>query len=778
MKKRLLSLVLAAVMCISIAIPASAAQAAAPFSVAPPASGWEIFDGNYGQPASQVDLLYQMIKTPRFGGYWNDVIIATLMEGYDYAITKDYRYYPNLDYSSIQYTEKGVEDALRQIFGGGDGSSSNGYMEEFDGQYPKMLKAMNLDAETLANTKNSPVFYTFAYCMPDDFVRNPVKIEDQPNVAGVYSVDYTAQVFYDFEIHGIADDFNTPKFSKNDSMDQLKDSGINFSLTGSADGKTLNVENPTSKEIVASQAYSYEKTTTASTSVESAYSENWSNETMLGTEVTISVPMFDSFSSTAKVENTFSFGYEMANTYASTKGTEETETINSSVSMPLPPHTKASISVDVADTQTKIPYDGRVWISYKTILQRGLTSYTRRSDGTCMVLNMPYDFSTPVPANEGDLTPSVYHFGRNGLSATEDLQDRIANRKVAGYNADYPHMQEWVDGYSLQGAAHALHNNAPIAPYFGDFYFNTTSVNITPQPIVPMYALRKVVPSTDSLTVKAGAQQPLGGITAEAFDLYDVPYYGFNVRTDGAWQLTMDEGDPGDYAEISYDKNQKPVLNGLKPTNGAKLYLEYQPRDMSKCTNDYYSEPIAVVVESGRPQANFKDVHTYDFFYEPVYWAVEKGITDGTSPTTFSPKDDCTREQVATFLWRYEGKPAPRGNNPFQDVYAGHYAYAPIVWAAENGIANGLTATTFGPKDEVTRAQFVTMLWRLAGEPQPESMKSPFKDVNANSWYGKAVLWAVENGITQGATTNTFNPNGICERGQVVTFLYRYDSIN
>ena len=170
----------------------------------------------------------------------------------------------------------------------------------------------------------------------------------------------------------------------------------------------------------------------------------------------------------------------------------------------------------------------------------------------------------------------------------------------------------------------------------------------------------------------------------------------------------------------------------------------------------------------------FTDVPNDSYYIDPVLWAVENGITNGTSATEFSPVKNCNRAQVVTFLWRAAGEPEPASaKNPFTDVTEADYYYKAVLWAVEEGITNGTSATEFSPTKECNRAQVVTFLWRAEGSEEPASDENPFNDVDLGTYYGKAVLWAVENGITTGKTATTFNPTEICNRAQVVTFLYR-----
>ena len=170
----------------------------------------------------------------------------------------------------------------------------------------------------------------------------------------------------------------------------------------------------------------------------------------------------------------------------------------------------------------------------------------------------------------------------------------------------------------------------------------------------------------------------------------------------------------------------------------------------------------------------FQDVPSNAYYFEAVNWAVANNVTNGTSETTFSPNVGCTRAQVVTFLWRAAGQPEPtEGTNPFTDVKEGTYYYKAVLWAVEKGITNGTSETTFAPDETCTRAQIVTFLWRREGKPAPTGANNPFADVKPSAYFGSAVLWAVEKGITNGTSETTFEPNEGCTRAQVVTFLFR-----
>ena len=179
-------------------------------------------------------------------------------------------------------------------------------------------------------------------------------------------------------------------------------------------------------------------------------------------------------------------------------------------------------------------------------------------------------------------------------------------------------------------------------------------------------------------------------------------------------------------------------------------------------------------IEVSFARANeFIDVPAGSYFYEAVMWAVENGVTTGVSASRFDPNGVCTRAQAVTFLWRAAGSPAPRSRTmPFADVPAGSYYYDAVLWAVENGITKGTSDTTFSPNDTCTRAQIVSFLWRSEKTPAASS-RNPFTDVKPGAYYLDAVLWAVESGITKGTTAMTFSPDADCTRAQIVTFLWR-----
>ena len=186
------------------------------------------------------------------------------------------------------------------------------------------------------------------------------------------------------------------------------------------------------------------------------------------------------------------------------------------------------------------------------------------------------------------------------------------------------------------------------------------------------------------------------------------------------------------------------------------------------------TNPIVVTVgnsttEVKEEKVSFNDVKDSDYFAAPVKWAVEKGITTGTSNTTFSPAETCTRAQILTFLWRAVGSPKSSKANPFGYVKASDYYYDAAVWASEKGMVSG---NTFAGDTPCTRSSTVVYMWKNAGSPKIE-IPSKFSDVPLSSEYAPAVAWALANSVTSGTSETEFSPDTICDRGQIVTFLNR-----
>lgn len=245
--------------------------------------------------------------------------------------------------------------------------------------------------------------------------------------------------------------------------------------------------------------------------------------------------------------------------------------------------------------------------------------------------------------------------------------------------------------------------------------------------------------------------------------------------------------------KLSFETNGGTKISDLYKENGTNIDLvNYKPTREGYEFDGWYSDKeltkkitsikiskdttifakwVEKVVTINNP---FTDVSQSAYYRDAVLWAVQKDITSGTSNTAFSPDKVCSRAQMVTFLWKTMGSPEPNlVDCKFVDVSKDAYYYKAVLWAVEKGITTGTTSTTFSPDATLTRGQAVTFLWNVAGKPSVNSV-NPFTDASKNSYYYKAMLWAVEKGITHGTSTKTFSPSAFCTRAQIVTFLYKY----
>ena len=246
--------------------------------------------------------------------------------------------------------------------------------------------------------------------------------------------------------------------------------------------------------------------------------------------------------------------------------------------------------------------------------------------------------------------------------------------------------------------------------------------------------------NTDALTLPAGTM-----ITAE-----------FAVLADADAELRL---------EMDLQTADGTVVADL--TEYATVIYEGEP----VCTEHEWDGLTCIYCGTTRENP-FTDVPEDSFYFLPVLWAVDEGITNGASANTFNPGGDLLRAQVVTMLWRHAGSPVVDGANPFDDVKKTDFYYQAVLWAVQNGITNGTTATTFGPMGVCNRAQVVTFLWRYLDSPDAVA-ENPFTDVDASAWYGMPIGWAVENGVTDGMSATEFGVNTNCSRAHMVTFLYR-----
>ncbi|RHQ80353.1 hypothetical protein DWX95_11470 [Butyricicoccus sp. AF22-28AC] len=243
----------------------------------------------------------------------------------------------------------------------------------------------------------------------------------------------------------------------------------------------------------------------------------------------------------------------------------------------------------------------------------------------------------------------------------------------------------------------------------------------------------------------------------------------------GTVTVSPESASKGDTVTITATPDKGYTLESLTVLDKDGKALELTDKDGGKYTFVMPAGKVtvkAVFMDDNTMLNFFTDVHAEDYYYDAVLWAAQKGITGGMSDTLFAPNAACTRAQIVTFLWRAAGSPEPKQLSTFGDVPADAYYAKAVAWAVENGITDGTSDTTFAPGTICTRAHGVTFLSRAA-KANTASGNSNFADVDANAYYASAVKWAVDNGITNGISSSLFGPDSSCTRAQIVTFLYR-----
>ena len=256
----------------------------------------------------------------------------------------------------------------------------------------------------------------------------------------------------------------------------------------------------------------------------------------------------------------------------------------------------------------------------------------------------------------------------------------------------------------------------------------------------------------------------------------NVEFLPFDPEIPSFKNLTIRSGQKVDITPLSYegpDEFNIKIKNKKIATSPDGLSIKGKMEGSTTFTVDFYGAKASAGIT-----VLFKDVtNPSKFWYEPTYYLSKKNIVKGyDNQTKFKPDNDCTRAQMVTFLWRLAGSPKPKSTSTkFKDVKKSAYYYKPVLWAVEKGITTGVSKTKFNPSGVCTRAQTVTFLWRMAGKPKVSGTKNPFKDIKKSDYFYQPVLWAAGKGIVEGYKDKTFRPKGKCLRRQMVTFLYRYE---
>ena len=370
---------------------------------------------------------------------------------------------------------------------------------------------------------------------------------------------------------------------------------------------------------------------------------------------------------------------------------------------------------------------------------------------------------TPSKAGEFKFTVKATNVGG---SDTKELTIKIADAEAAKYH----NVTLSGAGTGATGAGnHAARTTVNIyAGTKSGYTFN----GWTSDDVTVLSASSKnasfVMPDKD-VTVKANWVYNGGGSSGGGYTYYTIKATaGVNGSISPTGNVSVREGRDQTFT-ITPDKGYA-VVKVLIDSKNVGAVKSYTFENVKK----NHTIEVVFMKASGNPQTGvFVDVPEGSYYEEAVNWAVEKGITTGTDATHFSPDGICTRAQAVTFLWRAAGSPAAKSAvMPFTDVKAGSYYYDAVLWAVENGITKGTSDTMFSPDATCSRAQIVTFLWRSQKSPAAGTA-NPFTDVKASAYYADAVLWAVKEDVTKGTTNTTFSPDANCTRAQIVTFIWR-----
>ena len=420
-----------------------------------------------------------------------------------------------------------------------------------------------------------------------------------------------------------------------------------------------------------------------------------------------------------------------------------------------------------AITTVALP-DGKVGDAYnQTLAATGTNPITWGIEAGTLPdgLTLVGDTIKGTPSKAGDFKFTVKATNGGG-SDTKELTIKIADADSAKYH------NVTLSGAGTGATGAGSHAAGTTVNIYAGTKSGYTFNGWTSDDVTVLSASSKnasfVMPDKD-VTVKANWVYNGGGSTGGGYTYYTIKATaGVNGSISPTGNVSVREGRDQTFT-ITPDKGYA-VAKVLIDSKNVGAVKSYTFENVKK----NHTIEVVFMKASGNPQTGvFVDVPEGSYYEEAVNWAVEKGITTGTDATHFSPNGICTRAQAVTFLWRAAGSPAAKSAvMPFTDVKAGNYYYDAVLWAVENGITKGTSDTMFSPDATCSRAQIVTFLWRSQKSPAAGTA-NPFTDVKASAYYADAVLWAVKEDVTKGTTNTTFSPDANCTRAQIVTFIWR-----
>ena len=449
------------------------------------------------------------------------------------------------------------------------------------------------------------------------------------------------------------------------------------------------------------------------------------------------------------------------------------------------------ISVEIPEGHVDNPQDLAEGENEVTLPSYGTHYYdfTATAEGTATVTlsGENWKFSLTHFAADGSQISTKDYYAKNGDADTVELAMNAGERIVVmvGTSKGYsqPGGDVTVTFHFEPAEAPCAHENTEIrgaaeatctqSGYTGDTWCLDCGEKIADGTVIPALGHDYV----DGVCTRCGCTdpdyKPDNSVTVEIKNEIAATNGVVLVEWDRA-KLTL--------TDIVIDADYTSVLNGEGSVTFGYVSLNGIPagQSVAKLTFeavDPADADVSVTVRelnNGDQRVNpFVDIPEDSYCYDPVMWAVDNDITNGMDATHFGPTIECNRAQAVTFLWRAKGCPEPKTTeNPFEDVKASDFCYKAVLWAAENGITTGTDDTHFAPTKTCTRAEIVIFLWRAEDQSAPAG-ENPFHDVPSGSFYEDAVVWAYEMGIANGLTDTAFGPGVVCNRAQIVTFLYR-----
>ena len=367
------------------------------------------------------------------------------------------------------------------------------------------------------------------------------------------------------------------------------------------------------------------------------------------------------------------------------------------------------------------------------------------------------------PAYQGTSDPVAFTIGKRAITVKADDKSMTVGGTLPEFTVSYGNFADG-DGAETVFATPATATTTADGKTTGSFEIAVTAPTLTDE-AAKNYEV--AAPEKGVLTVSQRSYSG-GGSSSPNY-----PVTTPDKTENGTVTVSPRSAEKGDSVTITVKPDSGYQLDDLTVTdkNGKELKLADKGNGKYTFTMPAGKVEISAAFVKEVETNPFSDVSTTAYYYEAVKWAQEKGITGGIGNGLFGPNRPCTRAQIVTFLWRAAGSPEPKSMSNFSDVSADSYYAKAVAWAVENGITVGTSSTTFSPDDTCTRAQSVTFLFRALGKLVDS--KAEFSDVPTDSYYANAVAWAVENGVTNGIGDGLFGPNNSCTRAQIVTFLWR-----